>query len=272
MEVKNIRDNPVQELPNCQALRTALIENRFCLYFQPIVPLLKGDNGHVHKEVLVRMVGEDGKIIPPKHFLPCAEESGLMPSIDRWVLESFFHGMYHPSKCMGCWARDYYCGCIIAFNLSGSSVNNDSFLDFLENAIKNHPVPPSSLVFEITETVALINLDKTQKFIERLQNLGCQFALDDFGTGMSSLAYLKELPLNFVKIDGMFVHDIVENRLSEAIVSAIVQMAKAKKIKTIAEYVENVKILERLQELGVDYAQGFYLGKPAPILKQMPIF
>jgi EAL domain-containing protein (putative c-di-GMP-specific phosphodiesterase class I) len=270
--VKNVREHIYQEPASRQALQTALIEDRFCLYFQPIFPLLHRDEGHTHKEILIRMVGKDGRIIPPNYFLPCAEESGLMPSIDRWVLESFFNGIYHPSKCMGCWARDYYCGCIIAFNLSGSSVNDDSFLDFLENAVMNHPVPPSSLVFEITETVALANIDKTRQFIQRLQNLGCQFALDDFGTGMSSLAYLKELPLDFVKIDGMFVRDVVQNPISEAIVSAIVQMAKAKQIKTIAEYVENVAILERLQALGVDYAQGFYLGKPTPILKRTPIF
>jgi EAL domain-containing protein (putative c-di-GMP-specific phosphodiesterase class I) len=120
-------------------------------------------------------------------------------------------------------------------------------------------------LFEITETVALSNIEKTRQFICRLQQIGCQFALDDFGTGTASLAYLKELPLNFVKIDGMFVRDLTTNPVSEAIVSAIVQITQVKGTQTIAEYVENAAILERLKALGVGYAQGFYLGKPQPI-------
>ncbi|MBE9128391.1 MULTISPECIES: EAL domain-containing protein [unclassified Coleofasciculus] len=260
-----------QKSPNSQDLQKALLENRFCLYCQPIIPLNTHSEGCVHKEILLRMVGQDGKLIQPNQFLPYAEEYGLMPSIDRWVLKSFFDGIYHPSKCMGCWARGYYCGCIIAFNLSGSSINNEEFLTFLEEAVTTHPVPPYSLVFEITETVALSNLEKTRQFILRLQKLGCQFALDDFGTGMASLAYLKELPLDFVKIDGMFVRDLATNPVSAAIVSAIVQIAQVKNIQTVAEYVENVQILEQLKELGVGYAQGFYLGKPTPVLQRSPI-
>ena len=254
-----------QESTSSKALRIALLENRFCLYSQPIIPLTDQGNALIHQEILLRMVGHDGKIIPPNQFLPYAEQYGLMPAIDRWVLESFFNSIPNPSKCMGCWARGDYCGCLNSLNLSGSSINDDGFLDFLEEAVASYPFPPQMLLFEITETVALLNLEKTKKFISRLQQIGCQFALDDFGTGMASLAYLKELPLNFVKIDGMFVRDLTTNPLSEAIVSAIVQISKVKGTETIAEYVENPEILERLKALGVGYAQGYYLGKPQPI-------
>jgi EAL domain-containing protein (putative c-di-GMP-specific phosphodiesterase class I) len=246
-------------------MRIALLENRFCLYSQPIIPLNPEGNAIVHQEILLRMIGHDGQIIPPNQFLPYAEQYGLMPDIDRWVLESFFNSIPNPSRCMACWARGDYCGCLNSLNLSGSSINDDGFLSFLEETVASHPIPPQSLLFEITETVALLNIEKTKQFIYRLQQIGCQFALDDFGTGMASLAYLKELPLNIVKIDGLFVRDLTTNPLSEAIVSAIVHIANVKETQTIAEYVENAGILERLKALGVDYAQGFYLGKPKPI-------
>lgn len=253
------------ESTSSKALRMALLENRFCLYSQPIIPITNQENALIHQEILLRMIGHDGQIIPPNQFLPYAEQYGLMPAIDRWVLESFLTSIPNPSRCMACWARSDYCGCLNSLNLSGSSINDDEFLRFLEEAVVSHPIPPQSLLFEITETVALLNIEKTKRFICRLQELGCQFALDDFGTGMASLGYLKELPLNFVKIDGLFVRDLTTNSVSEAIVSAIVQIAQAKGTETIAEFVENAAILERLETLGVDYAQGFYLGKPKPI-------
>jgi EAL domain-containing protein (putative c-di-GMP-specific phosphodiesterase class I) len=265
LEGADVLQNIAYEPTSSKALRLALLENRFCLYTQPIIPLTSPENALIHQEILLRMVGHDGQIIPPNQFLPYAEQYGLMPSIDRWVLETFFNSLPNPSKCMGCWARGDYCGCLNSVNLSGSSINDDEFLQFLEEAVANLPVPPQILLFEITETVALLNLEKTKSFIDRLQQMGCRFALDDFGTGMASLAYLKELPLDFVKIDGMFVRDLTTNPLSEAIVSAIVQIAKVKGTETIAEYVENSEILKRLEALGVDYAQGFYLGKPTPI-------
>ncbi len=257
--------NICQDSTSSKALRVALLENRFCLYSQPIIPLNAQSDALIHQEILLRMVGHDNQIIPPNQFLPYAEQYGLMPAIDRWVLECFFNSIPNPSKCMGCWARGDYCGCLNSLNLSGSSINDDEFLNFLEEAVSSYPIPPQILLFEITETVALLNLEKTKKFIYRLQEIGCQFALDDFGTGMASLAYLKELPLDFVKIDGMFVRDLTTNPVSEVIVSAIVQIAKVKGTQTIAEYVENAAILERLEALGVDYAQGYYLGKPKPI-------
>lgn len=257
--------NHNQESTSSKALRMALIENRFCLYSQPIIPLTAPENAIIHQEILLRMIGYDGQIIPPNQFLPYAEQYGLMPAIDRWVLESFLTGIPNPSKCMACWARSDYCGCLNSLNLSGSSINDDEFLNFLEEAVVSHPIPPQSLLFEITETVALLNIEKTKHFICRLQQLGCQFALDDFGTGMASLGYLKELPLNFVKIDGLFVRDLTNNSISEAIVSAIVQIAQVKGTETIAEFVENRAILEQLKTMGVDYAQGYYLGKPKPI-------
>ncbi len=254
-----------QESTSSKAMRIALLENRFCLYSQPIIPLNPEGNAIVHQEILLRMIGHDGQIIPPNQFLPYAEQYGLMPDIDRWVLESFFNSIPNPSRCMACWARGDYCGCLNSLNLSGSSINDDGFLSFLEETVASHPIPPQSLLFEITETVALLNIEKTKQFIYRLQQIGCQFALAAVGTGMASLAYLKELPLNIVKIDGLFVRDLTTNPLSEAIVSAIVHIANVKETQTIAEYVENAGILERLKALGVDYAQGFYLGKPKPI-------
>ena len=151
-----------------------------------------------------------------------------------------------------------------SINLSGASINDEQFIDFLHEQFTLHQIPPTLICFEITETVAITNLGKAAKFIESLKNLGCRFALDDFGSGMSSLAYLKNLPVDYLKIDGVFVKDIVDDQIAGAMVEAINRIGQVMGIATIAEFVETDAILEKLKALGVNYAQGFIIAEPRP--------
>jgi diguanylate cyclase (GGDEF)-like protein len=235
-------------------LRSALDENAFLLDAQPILPL-RGAFGRPRFELLLRMVGDRGEIIPPGKFLPAAERYQLMPTIDRWVVRRSCELLgSHSATTRGDIAR-------FAINLSGQSLQDDAFLDFVTEQISANHLPPSALCFELTETATVGNLQKAQAFIGRLQNLGCQFALDDFGTGVSSLAYLKDLSVNYVKIDGSFVRDIIGSPRSESMIKAIAQLAKVMGMETIAEYVETDALRARVAELGVDYGQGFAMGK-----------
>ena len=153
---------------------------------------------------------------------------------------------------------------LYAINLSGSSINDDQFIDFLHEQFAAYQIPPQVVCFEITETLAIANLSKAACLIKKLKELGCRFALDDFGSGMSSFAYLKNLPVDFVKIDGNFVKNILDSPIDLAMVEAINRIGHVMGIKSIAEYVENEIIWEKLKELGIDYAQGYYLGRPQP--------
>ena len=154
-----------------------------------------------------------------------------------------------------------------AINLSGASINDDQFIDFVGEQFALHQIPPKAICFEITETIAITNLGKAADLIRSLKEFGCRFALDDFGSGMSSFAYLKNLPVDYLKIDGSFVKHIVEEPIDLAIVEAINQIGHVMGIKTIAEFVENDAILEKIKALGVDYAQGYGIGKPRPFLR-----
>jgi EAL domain-containing protein (putative c-di-GMP-specific phosphodiesterase class I) len=179
-----------------------------------------------------------------------------MPTVDRWVLHRACELLGAHSASVG---EDF---ARFAINLSGQSLQDESFLDYAVETIKNSRIPPSVLCFELTETATIGNLAKAQHFLHTLQNLGCQFALDDFGTGVSSLAYLKDLSVNYLKIDGSFVRDSLSNSRSESMVKAIAQLAKVMCMETIAEYVETDAIRARMADLGVDYGQGFAMGKP----------
>ncbi len=156
-----------------------------------------------------------------------------------------------------------------SINLSGASVNNDQFLTYLQEELVKHPTLPEIICFEITETVAINNLTKAAQFIESLKELGCSFALDDFGSGMSSLTYLKHLPVDYVKIDGSFIKNLTGNQIDYTLVEFIHKISQMMGIKTIAEFVENQDILKKLRALGVDYAQGYALAKPCPIASEL---
>ncbi len=242
-------------------IRKALEENHFCLYSQLITAISPNELSEEHYEILLRLRDETGAIIAPMAFIPAAERYNLMHEVDRWVISTLFRNWSLlqsrtiPNKPL-----------VYAINLSGASINDDRFIDFIYEQFALYPVSPNLICFEITETVAIANLTKASKFIRQLQNLGCRFALDDFGSGMSSFAYLKNLPVNYLKIDGEFIKDIIDDPVDEAMVKAITQIGHVMGLKTIAEFVENNAILERIKVLGVDYAQGYGIGKPSPLL------
>ncbi|MEH2085704.1 EAL domain-containing protein [Nostoc sp.] len=234
----------------------ALKSDWFCLYVQRIASITSVAQNGDYYEVLLRLHDEQGNLVLPMTFIPAAERYDLMHLIDRWVIQTLFRN----------WIRvvgDKQS--IYAINLSGSSINDDEFIDFLYKQFTLHSISPQCICFEITETVAIANLSKARKFIQSLQQMGCRFALDDFGVGMSSFAYLKSLPVDYLKIDGSFIRNIIENPVDNAIVTAITHISSVMGIKTIAEFVENDAILERITALGIDYAQGYGIGMPRPL-------
>ena len=206
------------------------------------------------------MLDEQGGIIPPGEFLPAAERYNLVASLDRWVIRHCFawyagareDAGVEPAVTMG-------------INLSGASITDAGFLDYIKEQLHHYAVPPAAICFELTETAAVANLGAASEFFRQLRDMGCRFALDDFGSGLSSFTYLKHLPVDYLKIDGSFVKDIETDSVDCAMVSSIQQLGKAIGIKTIAEFVENEGILQKLAEIGVDYAQGYGIARPRPL-------
>jgi diguanylate cyclase (GGDEF)-like protein/PAS domain S-box-containing protein len=240
-------------------LQKALDEDRFVLYAQDIVEI-KAPHGRVtHRELLVRMLDERGEIVPPMTFIPAAERYGLMPSIDRWVLRNALAIIARQRFDERGEAAD-----IFAINLSGASIGDESFLDFIREQFTHFDVPCQCICFEITETAAIARLDKATHFIQELRALGCLFSLDDFGAGMSSFAYLKHLPVDYLKIDGGFVKDMADDPIDRAMVEAINSVGHVMGKKTIAEFVDSERVSALLREIGVDYAQGYGVAKPRP--------
>lgn len=239
-------------------INRALDEDRFRLSFQPIAPLEPTDQPPVHYELLIRMQDEFGNMIAPGAFLPAAELYSLSTKLDRWVLSSAFEWLdNHPRHV------DELSLC--AINLSGHSLGDDQFLDFVVDLFVTSRVPASKICFEITETAAIANLELASRFIETLKALGSRFALDDFGSGLSSFAYLKTLPVDYLKIDGMFIRDINEDPIHRAMVQSINEVGHLMGMETVAEFVENDAIIDVLRELGVDYAQGYGICPPRPL-------
>ena len=237
----------------------ALEHNRFRLHAQRIVAAGATPSHAQHLELLLRMVDADGQLIPPMTFIPAAERYNLMPKIDRWVIGTAF-AMLAESFVNGVDPGKVTC----AINISGASIEDEHFLDFILEQQRRYAIPFSAICFEITETAAIANLPIAAAFIARLRSVGCYFSLDDFGAGMSSFGYLKHLPVDYLKIDGSFVKDMIANPIDHAMVEAINQIGHVMGKQTIAEFVENDAILEALRHIGVDYAQGYGIGKPEP--------
>ncbi|MEM7586749.1 MAG: EAL domain-containing protein, partial [Acidobacteriota bacterium] len=249
-------------------IRRALEDDRFYLDYQPIVGIRQGSRvarpqvggpqarqpqGFV--EFLLRMEDEAGERIPPDRFMPAAERYQLASQLDQWVVSSAFDWMrQHPQQLPLC-----------SINLSGQSLGDLDFLRFVLQRIEATGVPPSNVCFEITETAAIANLAQATHFIKTLRALGCRFSLDDFGTGFSSFAYLKQLPVDFLKIDGMFVRDASDDRFDLAVIRSIVRIAGVLGKRTVAECVEDARVLRRLETIGVDYAQGDGIRPPQPL-------
>ena len=238
----------------------AVDADRLVLYYQRIVPLSADAEPGLHFEILVRMQSESGELIMPDRFLPAAERYHLITSIDRWVVTNSL-AWYAKYVNSGDMQRPN----TLSINLSGFSVSDARFLGHIKGAIQTYRVPPEVLCFEITETAAVANLSAATSFIRELQQLGCRFSLDDFGSGLSSFAYLKNLPVDYLKIDGEFVRAMDTDEVSRAMVSAIHELGRVIGIQTIAEFVENDTIIEMLTAMGVDYAQGYAISKPAPL-------
>jgi diguanylate cyclase (GGDEF)-like protein/PAS domain S-box-containing protein len=244
-------------------INQALEEDRFCLYAQPIISLEGGNNKHY--ELLVRMVDEKEDIVPPGAFLPAAERYDLITKIDRWVIENSVILLEENITFLD--DIDYF-----AINISGQSLADNSFQTFVINKLRHSTFPPEKICFEITETAAISNLNSAKSFITKMKVLGCQFSLDDFGSGLSSFGYLKNLEVDYLKIDGMFVRDIIDDPIDHAMVKSINDIGQVMGMKTIAEFVENDDIKDVLIDIGVNYAQGYGIDKPKPFDLWLNIF
>ena len=246
------------DLDQVGRLQSALLDDRFVLYAQPIKPLQTGETAPRY-EILVRMLDEDGTILPPDRFLSAAERYQMMGAIDRWVVRRTLDQLSAADNPLEIGLGSF------SINVSAQSLMEKDFLPFLETQIAESGVPPDALCFEITETSIVRCLETAQRFIARLRNLGCRVALDDFGTGYCSFAYLKDLHVHYVKVDGVFIRDILENTLSEAIVVSLVRIADVMSAAVVAEHVETDLVIQRLRQHGVSFAQGFGIGKPQPL-------
>ena len=242
---------------------SALENDRFVLYYQKVLPLDAGGGRMPRCELLVRMLDEDGSLILPGRLIPAAERFRHMPEIDRWVIRNAFELIARHGTNLGLAAY--------AINLSGQSLGQEDLLDFVKREILRSGVLPSLVTFEITETAAIRNVSHAAHFMTELKKMGCQFSLDDFGSGLSSFGYLKMLPVDYLKIDGSFVRNMVHDEHDHSIVIAITQIAKTLKIACVAEWIEDEATLMALKEIGVDYGQGFFLHRPEAISSQAAI-
>ena len=244
-------------------LTKALEEHQFELFFQPIEPIDTSEAQFKKGEVLIRMKNENNGFISPSDFLPAAERYKLMPAIDRWVINNAF--MHHKllSDITGKENNPY----MFSINLSPDFLADEYSLDFIIYKLEEFEVDPRQICFEITETTAIGNIKTATDFIHKLKEIGCLFALDDFGSGFSSFNYLKNLPVDYLKIDGIFIKDMDEDSVNRAMVKAINSLGQVIGLKTIAEFVHNQQIIEKLKEIGVDYLQGYEIGRPEPISK-----
>jgi len=243
-----------------ERIRDALDNDRFVLFQQPIIAVRGGEV--THRELLVRLEGESGELIPPATFLYIAEQFGLIQSIDRWVVRQAT-AIVKQREQAGERVN-------LTVNLSGSSITDLALVEFIEDQIRGRGIDATSLVFEVTETAAIVNIEKARRFAERLSELGCAFALDDFGAGFGSFYYLKHLPFDFLKIDGDFIRQLPASRPDQLTVKAIVEIAHGLGKQTVAEFVGDEQTLKLLARYGVDFAQGYHVGKPASLRDLWP--
>ena len=246
-------------------VRAALAENRLRLEAQMILPFV--DDGHAkpHYELLLRMLDPEGNTIGPDRFLSAALRYQMMPTIDRWVISTVVE-MLRPH-------RELLSNAPVVFtiNFSGQSLTDEEFPDYVIRSIESSRINPAVSCFELTESAAVASMKDAQALMSRLRKLGCGVALDDFGTGLSSLSYLRSMPVSMLKIDGSFVRDILRDERAESMVRAIAQLARAMDITTVAEYVETEEIRTRVRMLGVDYGQGFAIARPVPVSEVLDV-
>ena len=239
-------------------LNAALEQDRFVLYYQPVIPCAKKTPGRKHLEILVRLIDHDGTIISPVSFLPAAEKYNLVTNIDRRVIEHSFK-----------WLAENSGGnnqtITLSVNLSGQAIGSPDMLKFILDMAEASGAPPEQVIFEVTETAAIANITAATSFMLTLRGCGFRFALDDFGSGLSSFTYLKKLPVNFLKIDGVFVRDIQSDPVDYAMVKSISELGHLLGKETIAKFVETIELSDELRKMGIDYVQGHAFGRPQPL-------
>jgi diguanylate cyclase (GGDEF)-like protein len=240
-------------------IHESLTSNRFKLYYQPIQPL-DPSNPHRKIEILIRMVDQGGAIIPPGEFIPIAERYNLMPAIDRWVVRNSFESYMRLLAKQDDLAKSIFC-----INLSGASLADESIIGYILDLADDMGIPTAQFCIEVTETNAILNLTSASRFIHILKERGFTFALDDFGSGFSSFSYLKNLPVDYLKIDGSFIRNMDRDDVDFTMVQAITSMCRVLGLSTIGEFAENEIIIDKLREIGVDYAQGYGISRPLPL-------
>jgi diguanylate cyclase (GGDEF)-like protein/PAS domain S-box-containing protein len=249
-----------EEMKWVARITNAVEENRLELFYQPIIGISKEFvQLPGHYELLLRMRDEKGEIVMPDQFIPAAERYNLMPTLDRWVIHEALSQLADKSP------DSEKARFTLAINLSGTSLSEDRFLEYVIDELKREKLPDGAICFEITETAAISNLSRVIHFMQTLKKLGCKFSLDDFGSGLSSFTYLKNLPVDYLKIDGQFIRNVVDDTVDESMVKAINQVGNAMGIATIAERVETKEVLDKLSDIGVEFAQGYYIARPASV-------
>jgi diguanylate cyclase (GGDEF)-like protein len=234
-------------------IREALSEERFRLVFQPVLDIRTGRIEQY--EVLLRMLGEDNRLMAPAEFITVAEETGLIHDIDRWVVSEALQVLAGSSEPIR-----------LNVNLSGKAFSDSTLVPFFKRKLEQIKGDPRRITFEITETAAIGNLDETRKMVQQLRDMGCRFALDDFGSGFNSYAHLKQFPVDTVKIDGSFIANLANDHIDQKLVRSMADISRRLGKRTVAEFVEDLETLKLLEELGVDSAQGFFIGRPDPAM------
>lgn len=245
----------------------ALQQDRFILFAQTIKPLRDGNGTVPHREILIRILEKDGTLIPPGAFIPPAERYDLMPKVDRWVITHLFSSLANYMRNHSQEENLQQALGMIAVNISAASINDELFVHYLRDQFSEHSIPPEAICFEITETAVMASLERARNFIREVRDMGCRLALDDFGSGMSSFNYLKNLPVDYLKIDGGFVRDLVRDTVDQTIIESINRTGHALGIRTVAEMVEERESIEILRRIGIDYAQGMAISPPRPLFQ-----
>ncbi len=264
VQIAHLGDRRLQEnhgeMQWVSRLTKALDEDRFVLYFQPIVPCANHQSQDKCIEILLRMIDEDGTIIAPATFFPASEKYNLVTNIDRWVIS-------HAMEWLASDPVHRDCPVTISINLSGQSISSHEMLKFIMDTVKKTGADPKRIIFEITETAAVTNITSVTGFMLTLRGKGFRFSLDDFGSCLSSFAYLKKLPVHFLKINGPFVRDILSDPVDHAMVKSINELGHLLGKETIAESVETPEVAKELRKMGINYAQGYTYAKPQPLDK-----
>ena len=262
VQIAHLGDRRLQErhgeMQWVSRLTRAIEEDQFALYYQPIIPCVSKTASGKHMEILLRLIDDDGSVVPPGVFLPAAEKYNIASNIDRWVIEHAMQWLVENTG-QGGWPVT------ISINLSGQTIGSPDMLKYIIDKMDETGVAPEQIIFEITETAAIANITSATNFMLTLRGCGFRFSLDDFGSGLSSFAYLKKLPVDYLKIDGTFVRDILSDPVDYAIVKSINELGQLLGKETIAEFVETLEIAEELRSMGVNHLQGYAYAKPEPL-------